>query len=95
MIDMDFNRLKLAAILYLLIGVACFGPATVQSEKARAEYQAKCRAEKAGDETALRWCPVVGPSTSDGLPKAVFWPLWISYTVASQPAKLNEKDSGK
>ena len=84
MSDVAFNRIKLAVLLYVLMGVACFGPATVQSEKARDEHQARCRAAHAGDADALRWCPIGGPSLSDGAPKAIFWPLWLSYMAASR-----------
>ena len=83
---MSDKSLKIAQVcfaLYVLIGVACFGPATVQSERARADYQERYRAEQAGDPNSLAWCPAFGPSVSDGVPKAIFWPLWLSYMAAS------------
>lgn len=69
---------------YVVMAVIFFGPATVQSERARDEYQARCRAERAFDVEALRWCQMGGPSVSDGAPKAMFWPLWLSYMAASR-----------
>lgn len=69
---------------YALAAVVCFGPATVQSERAQEEYRARCRAEKAGDKDGLVWCDVGGPSKSDGLPKAMFWPFWLSYMLANK-----------
>ena len=84
MIDTTFNRVKAAALLYVLMAVACFGPATVQSERARDEYQARCRADRAGNEGAINWCQAGGPMASDGAPKAMFWPLWLSYLAASR-----------
>lgn len=84
MSDTTFNRVKAAALLYALMAIACFGPATVQSERAQAEYRAQCRAERAGDTDGLKWCAVGGPNVSDGAPKAIFWPLWLSYLAASR-----------
>lgn len=84
MSDQTFKVAQLFFVVYLAMIVICFGPATVQSEKASAEYQARCRAEKAGDAEAIRWCSVSGPSVTDGAPKAIFWPLWLSYTAASR-----------
>jgi hypothetical protein len=83
MTEKEFNRWRICIALYVVMVVVCFGPATVQSERARAEYQAQCRAERAGDAEGLRWCPVGGPSASDGLGKAMAWPLWLSYMAAS------------
>jgi hypothetical protein len=78
-------KLAMASIAgYLAMIIVCFGPATVQSEKARAEYQAQCRAEWAHDSEAVRRCQIGGPSVTDGAPKALFWPLWLSYTLASR-----------
>jgi hypothetical protein len=81
---MSERRIALAIAAYALVGVGCFGPATVQSERARDEYRAQCKAERAGDTDAQRWCIVGGPSVSDGLHKAIFWPLWLSYMAASR-----------
>jgi hypothetical protein len=84
MSDMAYKVAMASISGYLAMIVVCFGPATVQSEKARAEYQAQCRAEWAHDLEALRRCPIGGPSVTDGAPKAIFWPLWLSYTLASR-----------
>ena len=81
---MSEKMIAFAAAAYALVGVVCFGPATVQSENAMDEYRAKCMVERAGDTDALRWCRIDGPSASDGLHKAIFWPLWLSYMVASR-----------
>jgi hypothetical protein len=70
--------------LYWLVAVLCFGPATVQSERARAEYLAQCRADWAHDAQRQNWCQVGGPMMSDGAAKAIFWPLWLSYLAASR-----------
>ena len=78
------QKIVAAVLLYVVGIVVCFGPATVQSERARVVYQAQCRAERAGDAEQLRWCLVKGPSHVDGMPKAIFWPLWLSYMAASQ-----------
>ncbi len=75
---------KICAALYIVGVVLCFGPATVQSERAQAEYRAQCRAERTGDADGLKWCAVGGPNVSDGAPKAIFWPLWLSYLAASR-----------
>lgn len=83
MSEKAYKAAQLCIALYLLVGVICFGPATVQSERARAEWQAQCRAERAGNEDAQRLCPLGGPSMTDGAPKAIVWPLWLSYMVAS------------
>lgn len=74
----DSKYWKIAATLYLLMAIGCFGPATVQSEKAQAEYLRECR-EQYGQNA---FC-VSGSSKADGLPKALFWPLWLSYMAAS------------
>jgi hypothetical protein len=84
MSDQVFKTFQVGFVVYLVMIVICFGPATVQSEKASAEYQARCRAEKAGDAEAVRWCSLSGPSIADGAPKAIFWPLWLSYVAASR-----------
>jgi hypothetical protein len=76
--------IKIFAALYIVGAVLCFGPATVQSERAQVEYQAQCRAARAGDVDGLKWCPVGGPNISNGVPKAIFWPLWLSYMAASR-----------
>jgi len=84
MSEKAYKTALLCLAIYVAMAVICFGPATVQSEQARAEYQAQCRADNAGDAERLRWCPIGGPSISDNAPKAIFWPLWLSYMVASR-----------
>lgn len=85
------HKLEIAMALYVLGAVLCFGPAMVQSERARDEHLQRCKAERANDKEALKWCPAFGPSPSDAFPKAVAWPLWISYTVASWASKEGSK----
>lgn len=70
-----FKIFNWCAGLYLLGAVVCFGPATVQSERSRDEHRAECA------RTPALPC-AYGPMPSDGLFKAMFWPLWLSYTVA-------------
>jgi hypothetical protein len=84
MSDKAYKAAQLCLALYVAMAVICFGPATVQSEEARAEHQAQCRAVNAGDAEQLRRCSIGGPSVSDGAPKAIFWPLWLSYMAASR-----------
>jgi len=60
---------------YFIIFVVCFGPATVDSERAQREHKAECE-RKAQQPCA--W----GPSPADGLYKAMFWPFWLSYMAA-------------
>jgi hypothetical protein len=61
---------------YIAMFIICFGPATVESQKARDEWLAECKASNPALSCAL------GPSPSDGLFKAAFWPLWLSYVAA-------------
>jgi hypothetical protein len=84
MSDKAFLYLRICAALYVVAAVICFGPATVQSERAAAEYRAQCRAERAGDTDGLKWCAVGGPNISAGVLKALLWPLWLSYMAASR-----------
>ena len=84
MSEKSFLYFRIAAAMYVLGAVLCFGPATVQSERAQAEYRAQCRTERAGDTEGLKWCAVGGPNISDGAPKALFWPLWLSYMLANR-----------
>ena len=84
MSEKTFRGAQIVMALYVLAAVVCFGPATAQSERARIEYQTQCRSDNAGDAERLRWCPMVGPSVSDGAFKAMFWPLWLSYMAASR-----------
>lgn len=80
----DTSRgLLMLAAAYAAMVVICFGPATVQSERARDKHIAACRAMHEGDKDRQDWCPLGAPSTADGLPKALFWPLWLSYTAAA------------
>jgi hypothetical protein len=64
-----------AAAAYALAVVVCFGPATVESERAQQEHKAECA------KTPQQPC-TWGPMLSDGLPKAIFWPFWLSYKLA-------------
>lgn len=73
----------ICAAAYAVMVVLCFGPATVQSERAAAEVRAQCRANNEGRTEEQKMCDFIGPRMSDGLPKALFWPLWLSYTAAS------------
>ena len=73
-----------AIAAYATIAMICFGPATVQSEAARKEYMAQCLSESAGEPERLRWCGIGGLSASEGLIKAVLWPLWLSYMAAKK-----------
>lgn len=75
---------RLGLVLYALGAIVTFGPATAQSEQARADYMPKCMATWAHDQERQRWCGVGGPHSSDGLFKAMAWPLWVSYTIASR-----------
>ena len=68
---------------YAVMVVLCFGPATAQSERAQVKHIAECRAAHEGDRDRQALCRMYGPMPSDGLPKALFWPLWLSYTAAA------------
>ena len=70
--------------IYLLAAVVCYGPATVQSERAWEENRARCLAEREGDAQGRRWCGASNLTGLDGAFKAIFWPAWISYTLASK-----------
>lgn len=67
---------------YVAVAVVVFGPATVQSENARTAHVAACDAEHKPDSQERAMCRVSGPSIADGAPKAIFWPFWLSYTIA-------------
>lgn len=62
-------------ILYLAGFLVCFGPATVDGERAAAAHDATCAQRYSCDGLV---CPYV----ADGMFKALFWPLWLSYKVA-------------
>jgi hypothetical protein len=67
------------AIFYVIIGLACFGPAQVESERdAMADYQ-QCKADHGADR-CIYWAPM------GGVFKAAFWPAWMSYTIARKAA---------
>lgn len=83
---MTERRLAALAAAYGAGIVLSFGPATVQSERAAAEFKVQCRAERQGDTEGQKWCAVTGPNMTDGLAKAMAWPMWISYTVAKHLA---------
>ena len=81
---MNVDRVLKAVVIVYAIGIVLsFGPATVQSERAGEAYRATCKAERLNNLEWMKWCDVGGPSKTDGLPKAFFWPLWLSYTVAN------------
>lgn len=67
---------------YVAAAVLCFGPAVVQSERAEAAHDAACLAEYPNDPRLRALCRLGGPSIADGAAKAIFWPLWVSYTIA-------------
>lgn len=71
-------------VIYALIGVICFGPATIQSERAYEDSRTQCIAEREGDKEGQRSCGRAGMPGGDGAFKALFWPLWLSYLVASK-----------
>lgn len=73
------NWLVVSAAIYILGMIVCFGPATVESEQADRDHDAICAPQPL--------CHGFGPSVGDGLLKAMFWPLWISYKVAKVPNK--------
>jgi hypothetical protein len=75
-------KMSLAGIaLYALVAVVCFGPATVESERAQEKHLTECKEKAQPEQQTL--CMFSGPRISDGAPKAFFWPLWLSYRVAS------------
>ncbi len=77
------DKLLLAVVAsYMIMFLVCFGPATVDTEKAIAEHKAECA------KSPQTPCPL-GPSMSDGAFKAMFWPLWLSYKVAKWATKSN------
>lgn len=83
MSDHAFRVMMIFVAAYVVMIVLCFGPATVQSERAREQHLAECRAVHEGDRDRQALCGASGPMVSDGLPKAMFWPLWLSYTAAA------------
>jgi len=80
------RKIALLAAAYVAGIVLCFGPATLQSERASAAQRAQCMAEREGDQEGRKWCALTPSSATDGLPKALFWPLWLSYTAATHLA---------
>lgn len=68
------RAIPIAVCAYLLMMVVTFGPATIESERAMEAYKKECAAEG-------KPC-VWGPSRSDALFKAMFWPFWLSYKAA-------------
>ena len=66
-----------AVAIYGIGVIGCFGPATVESERAMNEHAATC--------TPRPSCEYFGPSISDGIFKAMFWPMWLSYQAAKVP----------
>jgi uncharacterized membrane protein len=71
-----------ALVIYWLGVVVCFGPATVQSEDAQREHREQCARAYTVDRLSVNACAAAGPSHTDGLWKAMLWPLWVSYTIA-------------
>lgn len=69
-------------IFYVASAVIAFGPATVQSENNRDLHVAACKVEHKPGTSDLAICIAMGPHMQDGLSKAIFWPFWISYTIA-------------
>lgn len=80
--DKAFRWFLAGVAFYVLAFVVCFGPATVESERAREKHLAECYALADPDRQAM--CVVAAPRLSDGVPKALFWPLWLSYKIASE-----------
>lgn len=68
---------------YSVVAVVAFGPATVQSENARAEHLAECESKYKPSPIELYICRSGAPTIADGAFKAIFWPFWLSYTIAS------------
>jgi hypothetical protein len=77
------HKFAKTAAAYIAGIVICFGPATVQSiEAGRAEKRECLETDKARAAQGL--CGTWVPRAGDGIPKALFWPLWVSYTVAKR-----------
>lgn len=73
------NTKKVAAASYLVMAMACFGPATVDAQKDGDAEVAECKAAMANDGTCSfrdDFVPV------KGLLQAAVWPLWLSYKIA-------------
>lgn len=68
---------------YFVTAVICFGPATVEAEQAQARYLRECQTLYTTDLQRLHTCRLGSPAPSiEGTLKALFWPAWISYTLA-------------
>lgn len=65
-----------AVVIYGLGVIVCFGPATVESEIAKREHSETCIPKPN--------CVYFGPTKIDGVLKAMFWPMWLSYHVAKE-----------
>lgn len=72
---------------YLAGVVICFGPATVESERAQALVSAKCAADFPDDTSTRRVCQASPPPALAGGIKALAWPFWLSYATASKTSK--------
>lgn len=72
---------------YLAGVVICFGPATVESERAQALVSAKCATDFPDDTSTRRVCQASPPPALAGGIKALAWPLWVSYVAASKTSK--------
>ena len=81
------KRFFVCMISYLIIAVFCFGPATVQSEKS---INDRCQSAFDGNKQAIVDCESKALEVLEGMIKAMFWPLWLSYTVADEVSKRGE-----
>jgi len=72
---------------YLAGVVICFGPATVESERAHALVSAKCAVDFPNDISTRRICQTPSPPALAGGIKALAWPFWLSYTLALKQAE--------
>jgi hypothetical protein len=69
------RAIALAVSVYVLMIVATFGPATIESERAIEKHDQACDVQR-------KPCYFGRPSKADGLMKAIFWPFWLSYKAA-------------
>jgi hypothetical protein len=72
---------------YLAGVVICFGPATIESERAQALVSAKCAVDFPDDISTRRICQIPSPPALAGGLKALAWPFWLSYAAASKTSK--------
>jgi hypothetical protein len=71
------QKTTIALWAYAIAAIICFGPAQVESDRDEDARYERCKADR-GAEKCQHW----GGGGEKGVFKAMFWPAWLSYTVA-------------